>query len=88
MSTIPTFNDILKASYAGAVARIQATPNFIAMYQQFVTQLTENANKGSLTPFQMQVGYGMLYALVDKLTADGLEVKYWNDTVEARIKFV
>ena len=28
----------------------------------------------------------MLYTMIDKLTADGLEVSFWNDIVEVRIK--
>ena len=86
MNTNLALNDTLKTAYHDAAAHIQATPKFNAIYQCIVKELTVRANKGNLTPFQMQVGYDMLYPMVDKLTADGLEVSHLNDTIEARIK--
>ena len=81
-----TLNHTLKTAYRNAVATIQATSKFNAMYQSIVEELTCRANKGSRMPIQKQVGYDMLYPMIDKLTADGLEVSFWNDTVEVRIK--
>ena len=81
-----TLNHVLKTAYRNAVATIQATPKFNAMYQRIVEELTARANKGSLMPIQKQVGYELLHAIVDKLNADGLAVSYYNDVVEVRIK--
>ena len=81
-----TLNHTLKTAYRNAVATIQATSKFNDMYQCIVKELTCRANNGSRVPVQKQVGYDMLYPMVDKLTADGLEVSFWNDTVEVRIK--
>ena len=81
-----TLNHTLKTAYRNAVATIQATSKFNAMYQCIVEELTCRANKGSRMPFQKQVGYDMLYPMIDKLTADGVEVSFWNDIVEVRIK--
>ena len=81
-----TLNHTLKTAYRNAVATIQATPKFNAMYQRIVEELTARANKGSRLPFQKHIGYDMLYPMIDKLTADGLEVGFWNDTIEVRIK--
>ena len=86
MNANPTLNDTLKTAYNDAAAHIRTTPKFNAMYQCIVKELTVRANNGNRTPFQMQVGYDMLYPMVDKLTADGLEVSHLNDTIEARIK--
>ena len=82
-----TLNDTLKAAYRNATAAIQATSKFNDMYQCIVEELTCRANNGSRMPVQKQVGYDVLYPMIDKLTADGLEVSFWNDTVEVRIKF-
>ena len=81
-----TLNHTLKTAYRNAVATIQATPKFNAMYQRIVEELTARANKGNRCPFQKHIGYDMLYPMIDKLTADGLEVSFWNDTIEVRIK--
>ena len=81
-----TLNDTLKTAYRNAVATIRSTSKFNAMYQCIVYELTSRANKGSRVPVQNQVGYDMLDTMIDKLTTDGLEVNFWNDIVEVRIK--
>ena len=85
-NTVLTLNDALKTAYRNATAVIQATSKFNDMYQCIVEELTSRANKGSRAPVQKQVGYDMLDTMIDKLTADGLEVSFWNDIVEVRIK--
>ena len=85
-NTVLTLNDTLKTAYRNAVATIRSTSKFNAMYQCIVDELTSRANKGSQAPVQKQVGYDMLDTMIDKLTADGLEVSSWNDIVEVRIK--
>lgn len=85
---MPNLNDTLLAKYNASLNVVRESPKYKAVWNEVVTRLTENAEKGVRNQIRVSdVGYDIVYTIAADLRREGLNVTTVYDALEVGLRY-